>query len=76
MKKPEFIIDIIILSLMSVVFSTVFVIVIRAKLVNLVSGFILIHLANREIQREVDFYGNNTLAYRRCIRDYIFFVVD
>lgn len=50
MKKLEFIIDIIILSLMLVVFSTIFVIIIIAKLTNLVSGFILIHLANREFR--------------------------
>ena len=50
MKTSEFIINIIVLPLMLVVFSTIFVIIIMAKLVNLASGFILIRLASREFR--------------------------
>lgn len=50
MKKLEFIIDIIVLSSILVVFSSIFVIIIMAKLINLASGFILTRLASREFR--------------------------
>jgi hypothetical protein len=50
MKMPEFIINIIALFSMLVVFSTIFIIIIMAKLINLASGFILTHLASREFR--------------------------
>jgi len=50
MKALGFIINIIILFLISIVFLTVFVIIIVAKLLNLISGFILVHLASKEFR--------------------------
>jgi len=50
MRMPEFIINVIVLSLTLVVFSTIFVVIIMAKLINLASGFILTHLASREFR--------------------------
>ena len=50
MRMPEFIINIIALFSMLVVFSTIFIIIIMAKLINLASGFILTHLASREFR--------------------------
>jgi len=48
MRLPKFIIEIISLSLILIVFLTIFVIIIIAKLLNLASGFILTHLASQE----------------------------
>lgn len=50
MRMPEFVINIIVLFSMLVVFSTIFVVIIMAKLTNLASGFILTRLASREFR--------------------------
>lgn len=48
MKVPEFIIEIVSLSLILIVCLLIFAIIIIAKLLNLASGFILTHLASQE----------------------------
>jgi len=52
MRIPESVIDVIVLSLILVVFSTIFVIIIMAKLFNLASKFILDHLASQEFREK------------------------
>ncbi len=52
MRMPEFVINILVLFFMLVVFSTIFIIIITAKLINLASGFILTHLASHEFREE------------------------
>jgi len=50
MKMPEFIIEIVSLSLILIVCLIIFAIIMVAKLLNLVSEFILDHLASQEFR--------------------------
>lgn len=50
MKLPELIIGVVSVALMLFIFLNIFVIIIIAKLLNLVSGFILTRLASQEFR--------------------------